>query len=172
MSIENIYKGILCGDLESESIGDLVPTIEELIAGESEFALYQKAIGTEKISNASSYKISEFCPLIGYGGAETNPFISDPGEKIPGAFAIIGKRKQLIYSPKAIPLHHMRDAYIWAGGENFYTPSNFSIVVKTFIDNGYGIQLSEDMRDFRKDYRFTTTGAITLEEIFRSKKAK
>jgi hypothetical protein len=166
-NINVIYKRMFTDEFESKQVGDLVPYIEGLIAKKLEFALYHKATGSETNRDAVLQEIREPRPLIGYGGPETNPFISDPYDKIPGAFAIIDNCKQLIYSPKAISLHKMMDAYTWAyGGVHFYTTSKFSTVVKAFVGNGYNIQLSENMRDFRKDNHFTIKGSTTLKEIF------
>ena len=167
MDTTEIYRHSCGYDFELDHIGHFVAFIEWLTKNKFPFAVYQKTTGFQTDSVALSQDLRANRPLIGYGGKYTFPFISDPDDIIQGAFGIINKN--LIYSPNACPLHHMRDSYTWAFSEpQYYTLGNFIEVVSSFIDVGYGLLQSPNMIDYRTDKGISIkiSGPILLTDIF------
>lgn len=160
---ERVYRHLLGLDLEEVPIPDFVTFIEQLTDQRKPFAVLQK--------NRKTYAEEELFelvrkpkPLIGYGGKNTFPFISDPDQNIKGAFGIVDET--LIYAPRAVPLHDMRDAYTWSySNPQYYCEATVIDIVNAFIMKGYPLLRSNDLLDYRKEYRFTIEGPTSLSEI-------
>jgi hypothetical protein len=168
MGIEIMYKHPPGQDLEITPVDDFVSFVEGLEAKKEHFVIFKKTTGTAVDERAIMQEGRNWKPLIGYGGRRTVPFISDPEEEFRGALAIADGK--LVYSEKGIPLHKMRDSYTWgAANERYYVDGGFLDIVDTFVDRGYHIFYSPDLRDYRKDYPFTTAEQITLKDIVKFK---
>lgn len=163
-TIETIYRYMSGFDMEPEPVVDFVAFVENLTAQGRSFAVLQKTTGTGVGCEAIKQELQHPKPLIGYGGENTFPFISDPDEKIPGVFAMLDRK--LIYSPRGIPLHQMRDSYTWAYAlVQYYIDGDVIDVVCSFIDTDYDLLLSNNLVDYRRGYRFDTVGRISLKDI-------
>lgn len=164
MGLENIYRHLSGFDLEPEPVESFVSFVERLTDEGRAYAIMQKTTGDAVNEEAIWQEARARRPIIGYGGRETFPFISDPDQKIRGTFAIIDR--SLVYSPRGIPLHEMRDSYTWGySNPKYYVQGEFMDAVQAFLDNGYPLFRSNDIVDYRWEYEFTITGSTTLEEI-------
>lgn len=163
-TIETIYRYMAGLDMEPKPVVDFVAFVENLTAQGWPFAVLQKTTGIEVGEEAIEQELQTPKPLIGYGGTDTFPFISDPDEKILGAFAILDR--QLIYSRRGVPLHQMRDSYTWAFAPvSYYINRDVTKVVYSFIVAGYDLLLSNNLVDYRREYRFDIVGRISLKDI-------
>lgn len=156
-----------------ERMGDyhIVPLVEHHMREGGKLAVYQKTTGNRLDGVAFESEQREKLPLIGYDSMHTHiPFISDPSGKVKGAIGI--KEKRLIYSARAIPLHEMRDGYTWRYVpfmNEFYVEGEFAGIVREFLDAGYTLFLSDNMRG-PDDQRVNIVGETTLDEILGKEK--
>jgi|WetSurMetagenome_2_1015567.scaffolds.fasta_scaffold293689_2 hypothetical protein len=122
--------------------------------------------GNQNDLNSPNYRTDKRA-IIGYGGRETFPFISDPTETYRGAVGVF--EDHLVYSPNGCPLHQYRDSYRFVAQaglfHTFLIDSDFMAVVSTFSEEGRPIYLSTGMIDFSRDHAFVTTDEISLEDI-------
>lgn len=160
-----MYKHVPAIGFERQPIANLVPFIEGFIEKGRGFAVFQKTTGEDLSWEAVKTELREPRPLIGYGGAKTYPILSDPDQKVPGAFAI--DQKRLIYSATISPLHNMRDAYTWSYGAaaNFYTNASFATFLMEFESNGYEILGSDNLRSNIRGIPLNITGTVQLKDL-------
>ena len=107
-------------------------------------------------------------PIVGYAGEGTFPFISNPLSGNYGAVGVFEKR--LIYSPVGIPLHTMRDSYrhiLQSPDENrFWTNATFRLIIEEFLDSGYPLFFSPDMKVYDLSVRFSLGAQLpSLDQI-------
>jgi len=160
---KGLYRPVLSGGFEWMRDENVVALIEQHLHEGKKLAVYQKTTGANLGEEAYDMDRRKNLPLVGYQGQPSMPFISDPFGKIRGAIGI--KERKLIYSASGILLHEMRDAYRWGYAlDRVYVRSTFRGIIREFLDAGYTLCLSDNMRG-PDDQRVNIVGETTLDEI-------
>lgn len=168
MGLEKVYRHLSGVDLEPELIESFVSFVEGLTDEGRAYAIMQKTTGDAVDEEAILQEARAPRPIIGYGGEETFPFISDPDQNIKGAFALIDR--SLVYSSRGIPLHQMRDSFTWGfSNPKYYVQGTFMDAIHAFLDSGYQLLQSNDIVDYRWEYKFKIAGKTTLDAIINTK---
>lgn len=150
-------------DTEVVTIPNFIEFVIGLEAVGEQFAIYETMLHAQTANPPLPTVRQLDRPIIGFGGTQTYPFISDPDNYVPGALALLTDK--LVYGPNAVPLHHMRDSYTWNYASEKYSFSGTFIDVVKFFEAKYPIVISNDLTDYRRDCAFTIGKQITFTEF-------
>ncbi len=165
----DMYRNDLDGFKKVADIGIVDLVVGFMQVGHS-FSVRTKHSGDRLDVEAVDEELRNPSPIIGYGGSSTIPFISDPSRSFPGAFAVLdskfGAGKALLYGPNACPLDVMRDRYRYHSPIHAYFVLGGALdVVRAFLERGYVIYESPDLKDFDTRFSFMVGREIALDEI-------
>ncbi len=129
---------------EEISAAGIVPFIEDLVAEERGFPIYQRL--HEQLDEDGFPIIPN--PLLTYCGSGTLPLLAHPISDV-GAIAVVIGDKKLVFDPKGPPPHDLRDNYLWSFSPyDYYIDPNQRELLKLFKKAGYSLWESTDSWQF------------------------
>ena len=146
-------------ELEPTHTKDFPAFVEDLIARGSGFPIFQRK--PVDLKEDSPYERPK--PIIAYSGQDSVGIISDPDDRVDGAFAITNRR--LVYDQGGMKPYMYRDSYRWNfPPKHYYIDGGFEDVVRSFEDADYPIFLSLDTWRFERG-KFSIGEQVTLDKI-------
>lgn len=142
---EHTVLKVTSGVLREEiSAAGIVPFIEDLVAEERGFPIYQRL---DEQLDEDGYPIIPN-PLLTYCGSGTLPLLAHPVSDV-GAIAVVIGDKKLVFDPKGPPPHDLRDNYRWSYSPYYYyIDPNRRGLFELFIKAGYSLWESTDSWQF------------------------